>query len=294
MGQLSSRGRADIDPKALKLKPEVLESDPDFGWKELRDEVRSRGADPHLPEYGNELTGKTCQTHSVVMAINLATRARALAERFNVYSNKQQQYAVEKASYKSNGNSDYEYGQIYALLKVPDMGWRLIDEKFEEGKPTLVSCRKAPPVKDDNDTCPFASNVSRVCKDGRTFVCNVGCLGLNTHEMLKRLEKSTDTPAELPVDAFSWEFTGSRRGHAVEVVPPDEKSLLTPLKSALWCVPYELMLSVSDWVKLTYRTQPPDAFFDSNEERERKSAIQKLNENRKKDKQKKPLVFGHH
>eukprot|EP00919_Chromeraceae_sp_WS-2016_P080953 GHVR01191331.1.p1 GENE.GHVR01191331.1~~GHVR01191331.1.p1 ORF type:complete len:259 (+),score=60.83 GHVR01191331.1:379-1155(+) len=184
--------------------------------------------------------------------------------------------------------------KIYALLKVPDMGWRLIDEKFEEGKPTLVSCRKAPPVKDDNDTCPFASNVSRVCKDGRTFVCNVGCLGLNTHEMLKRLEKSTDTPAELPVDAFSWEFTGSRRGHAVEVVPPDEKSLLTPLKSALWCVPYELMLSVSDWVKLTYRTQPPDAFFDSNEERERKSAIQKLNENRKKDKQKKPLVFGHH
>eukprot|EP00820_Chromera_velia_P013175 Cvel_23763.t1-p1 / transcript=Cvel_23763.t1 / gene=Cvel_23763 / organism=Chromera_velia_CCMP2878 / gene_product=hypothetical protein / transcript_product=hypothetical protein / location=Cvel_scaffold2490:25672-27314(+) / protein_length=193 / sequence_SO=supercontig / SO=protein_coding / is_pseudo=false len=193
MGGAPSRPRGDFSPEALAKTPQPYESDPDFGWRELKEEVRSLHADPSLPEYGNERSGVTCQAQAVVIGINLATRSTALAEKFGIFGNEQQQSLHES----TKGRTDSQYGKIYELLRVPDMGWRLVDMVFGDGgKAEGGGCAcfgggaKSPPAasrsgakggqgggKKEGEDTPYVATVSRMYRDGKTYTANIGCLG---------------------------------------------------------------------------------------------------------------------
>eukprot|EP00388_Colpodella_angusta_P041461 GDKK01053318.1.p1 GENE.GDKK01053318.1~~GDKK01053318.1.p1 ORF type:complete len:466 (+),score=116.80 GDKK01053318.1:39-1436(+) len=292
-------------PKECQISKEVLAQipiplipDPDFGWRELRYDQRTRSSNPNLPEYGNERTGQVVQAHLLVMALNLAVRIADLAMKFRVYD----------ASFKN----DNDPNSIYKVLGVPDMGWRFIDSDYmttEKGYAhalpiDAVGCRPYPDAR-------YSMRVARMFRDGATYISNAGVLALNVHEAVCRLERgrtpacdsvprpstaprwnsrqseNNPTPSNCvsPTDCFGWVIgpgkkvsgIGNDSQILVEVIPP----MNSPYGGkSFWVNPEEMVFNLHTWMEITYNTQPLEgiaSLLGATETNERQALVDRVN-----------------
>lgn len=85
--------------------------------------------------------------------------------------------------------------QIYRVLGVPDMGWRYVDCDYIT---TTKGCHHTLPIESaGSKPYPdprYSLKVARMLRNDETFISNAGCLALNVHEAICRLERGRQPP----------------------------------------------------------------------------------------------------
>eukprot|EP00922_Rhytidocystis_sp_ex-Travisia-forbesii_P035803 GHVS01053115.1.p1 GENE.GHVS01053115.1~~GHVS01053115.1.p1 ORF type:complete len:246 (-),score=40.50 GHVS01053115.1:571-1308(-) len=206
---------------------ELVEPEPDFGWRRIFNEETEKlaaqhyrhaigGSNPQLllasymtPSMFNDNTAGFCTVHIVTLALNIAWRAAKLAQLFGVMGgggDDRWQVTDDQLA----GGEDF---RIYEHLNIPIAGWHLVERLWRPARSRRVGTAK--------DNCWWWETrlLSRMQTGGQMVAVDVGEIGLNKSEELYRLEKKSRLESSaLPTEMFGWKFIHELPGGQMQLV----------------------------------------------------------------------------